>query len=233
MKLEYERRYAMHNHNLNHEESGSILAQLRRTIPQRPLHFDEALRIAELQASRLLELTGVTAAAIPSEVIGELPRLHIERRAIPTSGLSYWNGQVWVIGLNRTEPWTRQRFTLFHEYKHIIDHGSRDWLYRDGDNYTAGQRAEQAADYFAGCALMPRRLLKRAWASGMQHPDTLGRLFEVSTRAVTVRLAQIGLTEPTPRCTPRTDYGSRQRPSTYFRRSSPTRSDPTPLELAA
>lgn len=136
----------MHNEPDNNNEQRSVLAELRRTAPQRSLSFDEALRIAELQANRLLELTGVTEAAVPSELVGELPRLQIKRRDMPTSGLSFWNGQVWVIGLNRREPWTRQRFTLFHEYKHIIDQGSRSWLYRGGDGYTADERAEQAAD---------------------------------------------------------------------------------------
>lgn len=34
-----------------------------------------------------------------------------------------------MIALNRSEPWTRQRFTLLHEYKHIVDHGSVKTLY--------------------------------------------------------------------------------------------------------
>ncbi|GAA1802601.1 hypothetical protein GCM10009811_27950 [Nostocoides veronense] len=44
----------------------------------------------------------------------------------------------------------RQRFTLLHEFKHIIDHGACDRLYRDvtrrGVTLTARQQAETAAD---------------------------------------------------------------------------------------
>jgi Zn-dependent peptidase ImmA (M78 family) len=159
-----------------------------------------------------------------SEVVTELPRIGDQRRDLPTSGLSYWNGRLWIIALNRAEPWTRQRFTLFHEYKHIIDHGRADHLYRSQSGYSAEQRAEQAADYFAGCVLMPKRLLKRAWARGVQRPALLADHFNVSTPAVTVRLAQVGLTDnSSQRCAPRR----------YHRQSTPTTPNPASLRAAS
>ena len=188
----------MSNYNL--DEARSVLARLRGLIPLRRCRFDEALRIAELQASRLLALTRVEAAPIPNEIVSELPRIQVTYRELPTSGLSYWNGHNWIIALNRAEPWTRQRFTLLHEYKHIIDHGSVKRLYPGARDRTPEQQAEQAADYFAGCVLMPRILMKRAWAAGLQTPARLARHFEVSERAALVRLAQIGLTDATTRC---------------------------------
>jgi Zn-dependent peptidase ImmA (M78 family) len=188
----------MKNYNL--ENSRSVLSSLRALIPPRRCQFHEALRIAELQATRLLELTRVEAAPIPNEIVSELPRIEVRYRDLPTSGLSYWNGQNWVIALNRSEPWTRQRFTLLHEYKHIVDHGSVRSLYLGGGGRTPEQQAEQVADYFAGCVLMPRRLLKRAWGSGLQTPGRLARHFETSERAVGVRLAQVGLTDSKRRC---------------------------------
>jgi Zn-dependent peptidase ImmA (M78 family) len=188
----------MRNYNL--DEGRSVLSSLRGLIPMRRCRFDEALRIAELQAARLQELTRVETAPIPNEIVSELPRIQVTYRDIPTSGLSYWDGQNWVIALNRSEPWTRQRFTLLHEYKHIMDHGSIKSLYPGGRGRTPEQQAEQAADYFAGCVLMPRRLMKQAWGSGLQTPGRLARHFETSERAVAVRLAQIGLTDNATRC---------------------------------
>jgi Zn-dependent peptidase ImmA (M78 family) len=139
-------------------------------------------------------------APIPNEIVSELPRILVTYRDIPTSGLSYWNGQNWVIALNRLEPWTRQRFTLLHEYKHIVDHGSVRSLYPGNRSRTPEQQAEQAADFFAGCVLMPRRLMKRAWGDGVQSPSRLARHFETSERAVSVRLSQIGLVDDHRRC---------------------------------
>ncbi|MGI8761962.1 MAG: ImmA/IrrE family metallo-endopeptidase [Jatrophihabitantaceae bacterium] len=166
-----------------------MLSSLRELVPERRVRFSEALRIAELQATRLHTLLVVETEPVPSEVVTELPRIQIEYRDIPTSGLSYWNGSTWIVAINRWEPRTRQRFTLFHEFKHIIDHGRTKQL------YASDRQAENAADYFAGCALMPRSALKRAWSDLIQRPTVLAGLFDVSPRAITVRLAQVGLTE--------------------------------------
>jgi Zn-dependent peptidase ImmA (M78 family) len=206
----------------NHENR-SVLASLRSLIPLRPLEFGEAMQIAELQAARLLELTGTTDWPVDSTVITELPRIRVERRDLPTSGMSYWDGHNWVIALNGAEPATRQRFTLLHEYKHIIDHGVTDRLYTGTARHTASEQAEQAADYFAGCALMPKRLIKRAWGQGLQRPGVLARHFGVSARAIDVRLAQLGLVDPRGRCTPPSTVRPtwRGRPA-YYRQSSPT-----------
>jgi Zn-dependent peptidase ImmA (M78 family) len=113
---------------------------------------------------------------------------------IPTSGLSLWDGHQWIITLNRREPRTRQRFTLLHEYKHIVDHPSVDWLYRDRPGISASQQAERAADYFAGCVLVPRHHLHAAWSEGIQQLDLLAHHFAVSVRAISIRLGQVGLT---------------------------------------
>lgn len=181
------------------EDGLSIIGSLRALVPTRPCRFDEALRIAELQASRLLSLQRVEQAPVPGEVASELPRVRVEYRPLPMSGVSYWNGQVWVVGINRAEPPTRQRFTLLHEFKHIIDHGRVGLLYPGTAGRSPEHQAEQAADYFAGCVLMPRMLLKRAWASGLQSPAALARHFETSERAIQVRLAQVGLLDQTTR----------------------------------
>lgn len=176
-------------------EPHSTLAAVRALIPDRPLSFLEALHIAELQADRLLQLSGCRDQPAGADLITGLPRIRIEYRRLPTSGISYWNGREWVIGINRDEPETRQRFTLLHEFKHIIDHGRTQQLY-GGDS----QRAEQAADYFAGCTLMPKRLIKSAWGNGIQAVTALAQTFDVSEPAIRVRLAQLRLTEPGQRC---------------------------------
>jgi Zn-dependent peptidase ImmA (M78 family) len=54
---------------------------------------------------------------------------------------------------------------------------------------------ERICDYFAGCLLVPRNWLKRAWSNGIQSPTALAALFNVSTAAIAVRLQQTGIVE--------------------------------------
>jgi predicted transcriptional regulator len=222
----------MQTTNIKSLEGRSVLALLRSVVPDRNLQFAEALRVAELQANRLLESANVDGWPVPTEVVSELPRLRIEQRDLPTSGLSFWDGQAWVIYLDSGEAPTRQRFTLLHEFKHIVDHGRAGQLYAGNHRHTPDEQAEHAADYFAGCVLMPKRLLKRAWGNGHQRPAVLASLFDVSPRAVEVRLAQLGLTEPKRRCAP--IAGVRYLPgrAVYFRRSPVNWRPVTPLQGA-
>lgn len=188
--------------NNSHTKPGaSVLASLRALVPLRQVTFTEARRIAEIQAARLLSLLEVTEYPVLNEVISELPRILIEHVPdLPAFGLSFWNGQNWIIQLSTDQPAARRRFTLFHEYKHIIDHHSAHLLYTGDRRYSAAQQAELAADYFAGCALIPRRALKSAWGNGIQHPAALAEYFATSVQAIGVRLDQTGLREPSPRC---------------------------------
>lgn len=181
----------------------SVLASLRALIPQRTVTSQtEALRIAEHQATRLLELHSIDSGAIPTDLILELPKIEVELVDAPVSGASFWNGRAWIIQLNKHENYRRQRFTLAHEYKHIIDHNRADTLYTGTRDGSAQQQAEQAADYFAGCFLVPKKLLKRAYFSGIQRTADLADVFQVSEAAMAVRLRQTGIVEPATRCTP-------------------------------
>jgi Zn-dependent peptidase ImmA (M78 family) len=181
-------------------QHAGVLASLRAVAPARPATFSEALRVAELQAHRLLELWDITDGFVPSEIITELPRVTVIYADLPVSGTSHWNGTAWIISLNRADSWTRRRFTLMHEFKHIVDHGQTADLYTGDRRRTPAEQAELTADYFAGCLLMPKRLLKHAWGSGIQRPAAVGHHFRVSARAAQVRLAQTGLSDSTDRC---------------------------------
>lgn len=184
----------------------SILAALRALAPRRALSLSEALRIAELQASRLLALRDIARPPILTEVIADFHRIAVEYDfGMPehASGASDWdaNRKQWIITVNGNQPEARQRFTVLHEYKHILDHGQPELLpARDERLYYGLPAVEYVADYFAGCLLMPRLLLKRAWAGGLQRSADLAALFNVSERAIEVRLGQVGLRRPASRC---------------------------------
>jgi hypothetical protein len=164
----------MHNINnkLENPEQPSVLASLRALLPKRRLYLFEAMRIAELQANRLLELSGIRDIPVPIEVVTDLPRVRVDYEVdMPASGASDWDAQhkTWVITLNALEPDTRQRLSILHEYKHIIDHGSAGLL-PDGHgrtHYGLGQD-EFLAEYFAGlCTHAQAHLEARL---GRRHP---------------------------------------------------------------
>lgn len=179
--------------------SKSILASLRSLTPRCQLNFEDTKALAERQSARLVELLGTQTGGIQETHLAIMPRLRIVHEPLSTSGLSYWNGQAWVIVLNETDSPARQRFTLLHEFKHIVDHDSRHRLYK------SDWEAERAADYFAGCVLMPKRDLKRLFCNVTQRLDQLAEYFGVSQTAVRVRLEQTHIVEPEifarrPRC---------------------------------
>ncbi|MCU1479809.1 MAG: ImmA/IrrE family metallo-endopeptidase [Subtercola sp.] len=181
-------------------DTRSVLATLRSLIPNRHISFGETLQIIERQATKFLEIHDFIDAPIPIEIIGDLPRIRIVSESdMPISGSSAWDGQSWLISLNATESWARRRFTLAHEYLHIVHHGFAERLYSSNPAVAAVQ-AEQAADYFAGCLLVPKRLLKSIWCNNTQDVRQLSQVFDVSAAAIRVRLNQTGLIMPVNRC---------------------------------
>lgn len=190
----------------------SVIAALRHLVPHRALSYAEAERIVELQANRLRELLKLDDPHLPEEAIGELPRMLVRREfGLPVSGMTYWQSGRWVITLNGSESAGRVRFSLAHEFCHVLHHGTREAFYSGANGY---KRAERLADYFAGCLLMPKRHVKRLSGEGLDS-NQLARTFGVSVPAVRVRLLQLGLGEPMPRC----DWSSGRSGRAYFRRS--------------
>lgn len=183
-------------------EGASVLSTLRALLPPRRLALAEALQIAERQANRLLELQDVTDLPVPVEVVTEQPRILVESDPdLPgqaASGSSAWDvpRRAWVIAVNPDEPATRQRFTVLHEYKHIINHYHPGLGGHLPTTLYGLTPVEYIAEYFAGCVLMPKSLVRAAYYDGIQAPPDLAELFDVSVRAMEVRLSQLGLVAP-------------------------------------
>jgi len=102
--------------------------------------------------------------------------------------------------VNAHEPLVRRRFSLMHEFKHVLDHPFIDYLYPDSWSKDHGGRAEQTADYFAACVLMPKRLVKRLFGEGVQHVGDLAAHFGVREVAMRYRFEQLGLLDGRARC---------------------------------
>jgi len=177
------------------------LDQLRQLLPTRRLTRTEAFILAEKQATRLLKLRGVTEAPVPSTAISRLSFMKVAVRApMASSGATQWIKPRWVVLLNGMEPVVRQRFSLAHEFKHILDHQRAGRLYGRSTSPSHHRDVEQLCDFFAACVLMPRPWVKAAYVSGVQDVVALAELFEVSPQAMQVRLLQLGLIDPYARC---------------------------------
>ena len=212
----------MTNTTINaHTNNESVFRALRSLMPARVLTYAEALQRAELQANRLLSLHPVLAPEVPTEIVSELPRVRVEHNYdLPASGSAHWDGGCWVISLNGAEYGRRQRFSLMHEFKHILDHPTRHLIQGDtGHKLEASEMAEKVADYFAACVLMPKAWVKSAFCNETQSVEALADMFQVSQKAMSFRLSQLGLTISADRCASSNlrSAAVRRNRSTYFR----------------
>jgi predicted transcriptional regulator len=172
----------------------NVVAQLRALVPARALRFHEAQRIAELQANRFRALLDLSEPTLPAEAISELPHIRVaDEPDLPVSGSAHWSEGRWIIALNAHEPRVRRRFSLAHEFAHILWHPAQAAMYADELTLPSALKAERLADHFAACLLMPKRLVKQLYGDGHQSPEALAVLFDVSLPAMRFRLSQLGM----------------------------------------
>ena len=170
-----------------------VLTRLRDIVPIRVLTVTESLELAERQADLLLSLAGITAPPVPETVITDVARIEVQRiTPSPVFGAAQWSRGRWLILIRGADATTRQRFTLAHEFKHILDHPFIDSLYPSVCTMTREQRSEAVCDYFAACLLMPRRWIVKTTETDGPNVGRLARRFDVSHTAMQVRLNAIG-----------------------------------------
>lgn len=174
----------------------NVFAVLRDLMPRRALTVSESDTLAELQATHLLRLAGLSGPATPTELLTELPRLQVvEEPDLPSSASALWVSGRWLVLLNGAEPATRRRFSLAHEVKHCLDHPQRTVMYQNRSDVSAAAQAERAADVFAAALLMPKLWIRRSWTARQQTISGLAEAFQVSPEAMARRLETLGLRE--------------------------------------
>lgn len=173
------------------------VAELRLLCPSRRMAPWEAKTVAEKQAHRLHSLMRIEEPPFPEQAIEYLPRVDVRFvKSRRIAGALSWRAGKWRILVNGNDTWGRQRFSLAHELKHLIDHPFRDAIYVDSRYGSGEQSAERAADYFAACLLMPKAWVKRVYYDeGFRDPRVVARRFKVSTAAMRYRFDQLGLSE--------------------------------------
>lgn len=192
----------------NHTEL-TTLQSLRAMMGSVRLTPSEALAVAEKQALKFLRAEGCQEPRDILERIEAYPWLDLAFVPdLPVSGATQLLGKRWHVAINQDDAATRQRFSLAHEFKHIIDHHT--WQKSYGEDR---RLAESVCDHFAGSLLMPRPWLKREWANGRQDVDDLAAYFGVSRQAMLVRLTATGL-----RDAPQRDSRSSHLAAAFWRR---------------
>lgn len=179
---------------------GNIIKVLRAVLPSYELSVYEQQRYAEFQAARLLQLTQFDGPPVPQTVISEVPRIEVEVGELPVHGYVVWVEDRWVITLAARDSVARQRHTLAHEFKHVLDHPFYDHLYTNRHGYVDEAHAEAMAEYFSMCLLMPRDCVLLAWHQGLQTTASLRRLFQVPHESMAERMWQLGLSGTGPVC---------------------------------
>jgi Zn-dependent peptidase ImmA (M78 family) len=179
-----------------------LLERLRELVPRRGLSPAEARQVAERQAAILLSSADIEGPSVPDALITDLSFVTVTHRpGFPTSGMATQTDSGWVIVLRAEEAKVRQRFSMVHEFKHVLDDPFIEWMYPTKRGQSPEDRAERICDYFAACVLMPKMWIKRDWAAeGIQDLARLARRYRVSQVAMAVRLSELGLLPPTPRC---------------------------------
>ena len=185
----------------------ALITSLRAVPSNRAFTYGESLQIARIQAAKfrdwadahepeinliwLIEQQAVPVNFVASYILGE-------QSGLTTDHIS---GKLEMY-VNEGEPRVRQRFSLLHELKHVLDWPNADVLHSklgSGDEELKGKMIEWVANEFAAHVLMPTRLIKRSWFAS-QDVSFMANLFNVSGEAMTTRLEKLGLIgEPKPR----------------------------------
>ncbi len=84
------------------------------------------------------------------EIVTDLSFVTVTHRpGFPTSGMATQTNSGWVIVLRAEEAKVRQRFSMIHELKHVLDDPFIEWLYPTKSGQSPEDRAERICDYFS------------------------------------------------------------------------------------
>jgi Zn-dependent peptidase ImmA (M78 family) len=171
-------------------------------IPVRPRYA----RIEQL-TDTLLVNAQVNAAPVPIDAIIRQRGIRIQLLELKdVSGLVVRDGDVIVIGVNKTHAITRRRFTLAHELAHALLHEGKEVRYdkdfrvdfRSGTSALGVDVEEMEANFFAANILMPRRFLEaEPLIADLDQEDAvdtvkaLAARYKVSAHAMSIRIGNL------------------------------------------
>ena len=172
-------------------------------LPDLPVGPEQGAALAAAARQLLLADGGAPIAEQSTlDLLGRWERafgvdIAITRLPSGLDGLAWQSDQFRLVLVNRTDRWTRQRFTVAHELGHILAHDAQDLLL-EAEVAPGRQTAtsEIRANAFAANLLLPADELLRACPDGPPSDETFRRLvvaFRVSPSALAARLRALGL----------------------------------------
>jgi Zn-dependent peptidase ImmA (M78 family) len=184
---------------MTHTEK-SIIRDLRSIRPMRPYaDKNEAYAVAEEQATELLRFFALTEPEVDVSLITQLPRIEVEVDADLSDcglyGMTTWEHGRWLVRISKGATVATRRFTLAHEFKHILDDPTLATAYRNLgiDEYDRKAIIEEVCEYFADSFLMPRLMVARAVRRDVRNVARLAALFGVLQSDMKRRLQALGL----------------------------------------
>lgn len=164
---------------------------------------------SEAAANQLLKESDITRPPVRVEMIARQigATIHYEPFEGDISGMVYRNKNRVIIGVNSLHHANRQRFTIAHEIGHVLLHKGTelfvDRTYRVNMRNSVSSQAidkdEIEANRFAAALLMPEHMLVedlKGKEIDFESEDDVAKLaekYEVSLKAMTIRLSNIGL----------------------------------------
>jgi Zn-dependent peptidase ImmA (M78 family) len=155
----------------------------------------------------LLERSEITLPPVPVERTAkrEGADIILNRFNKEISGLLLRTGERIIIGVEKRQPVTRQRFTISHELAHLLLHDGEEVRVdtsfrvnlRSPESSTAEDIEEIEANAFAASLLMPEEFLKEDLANFVldiedaRQVQLLARRYQVSAQAMTIRLLNL------------------------------------------
>jgi Zn-dependent peptidase ImmA (M78 family) len=161
------------------------------------------VEFAQRMARRFLKRHRVLAPPVPVEFILFSEGVQVAVLTYPdeTAGESWWEGEVAHLAVNRALPDGRRRFTLAHEWGHLVlRHHQRRFedlaaplprfRHAAEANWALTDPVEVEANQFAAELLMPLALFRRDWERN-PNPHRLAQRYEVSHEALRWRAHQL------------------------------------------
>ena len=156
---------------------------------------DGILQTVEMLALEYLIRGGIHHPPVPTEVALLTDEEHpVEVRPVALKahhGAIWCLKDGWIIHLKKDDPFTTQRFTLFHEVFHILAHHRNTPVSRKR-GHRETPFTELLANYFAACVLMPREWIRKNWKE-VHDIKQMAKVFAVPKTAMSFRLKYLGL----------------------------------------
>lgn len=167
----------------------------------------------ELEAEKLLRAANIDSWPVRVDRLAKEQGIKVRYEPLDDelSGMCFFKDGVPVVGVNARHAPNRQRFTIAHEFGHIVMHAdilqngahvdkTITMLRRDPDSAQGVVEIEIQANQFAAAILMPDYLIRKYIEQNnldyghLQDEDVIGdmaKAFKVSSTALAIRMGTI------------------------------------------